>query len=260
VGPSSGGLACGYCGARLPGFRLAGPMQEGGETSPGVDVRRLRAAAVGNRGAGRRHARTGWVAGVLRVVVPVTLAAVALVAAVVAGVRWAKATAPAPARVVDPVPAQVRLTPIPVPTQADGMLRRAVRADADWPGVLRELDRRRTIAFHRGDAEGLHRVYRAGSPALREDAADLAELAAAGLRARGLRLDLGRVSMREVAPGQVLLDVVDRMPAYDVVDRSGRPVSRVPGRGDRQWLVTLVPASDVIGEWRIAAIAPAPLP
>jgi hypothetical protein len=232
-------------------------MQEGGETSPGVDVRRLRAAAVGSRGGGRRHARTGWVAGVLRVAVPVTFAAVALVAAVVAGVRWAKATAPAPARVVDPVPAQVRLTPIPVPpkTQVDGMLRRAVRADADWSGVLRELDRRRAIAFHRGDAEGLHRVYRAGSPALREDAAELAELAAAGLRARGLRLDLGRVSVREVAPGQVLLDVVDRMPPYDVVDRSGRPVSRVPGRGDRQWLVTLVPASDVMGEWRIAAIS-----
>jgi hypothetical protein len=153
----------------------------------------------------------------------------------------------------------VPLTPIPVPAQgqADQMLRRAGRADADWADVIRGLDQRRASVFGRGDAAGLRAVYLHGSPALREDTADLNQLAAAELRTRGLRLVVSSVTVREAAPGRVSLKVVDRMPAYDVVDAAGRVVRQVPGRGDRPWIVTLVPATDAVGEWRIAAIAAA---
>jgi eukaryotic-like serine/threonine-protein kinase len=243
-------------------------MQGRERTGSAFDVRALRAAARGaarggGRGSGRRHARSGRVAGLLRVAVPAALLAAALGAAVLAGIRWAEATAPpsgapwgaAPA----PMGGTVPITPIPVPAQgqADQMLRRAVRADADWADVIRGLDQRRASVFGRGDAAGLRAVYLHGSPALREDTADLNQLAAAELRTRGLRLVVSSVTVREAAPGRVSLKVVDRMPAYDVVDAAGRVVRQVPGRGDRPWIVTLVPATDAVGEWRIAAIAAA---
>jgi len=255
-------------------------MPETDGAAPVIDVRRLRAAARsaagGARGGSRRHARSGVLPRVIGVSGRIALAAAGLALAAIVGIRWAEATAPpTPRSVAEPLPASPgpetdgRLTPIAVPVQAEAepLLRRAVVGDADWAGVLRELDERRAGVFERADAGGLAEVYVSGSPALREDAADVQRLAAAGLRARGVRLVIISVRVRETAPGRVVLDVVDQMPPYDVVERSRRVVRTVPGRGDRSWQVTLVPADDTAGKaadgaadgaasaWRIARIS-----
>jgi len=212
---------------------------------PSIDVRGLRVAArnaagPAGRAAGGRHARTDGAPAILGLVVRVVLAAAALALAALAGVRWADATAlPAPRAV-------------PGPAEAEAELRR--NGGEDWAAVLRDLDERRARVFARADADGLIAVYLRGSSALREDEADVARLAAAGLRARGLRMVIGSVRVRETAPSRVVLEVSDRMPPYDIVDRSGRVVRTVPGRGNRPWRVTLVPARDAVGEWRISLI------
>ena len=142
--------------------------------------------------------------------------------------------------------------------------------EADWAEVLRALDRRRASAFASGEPARLAGVYVPGSASWREDVADLTELRAAGLRARGLRLVPASVAVHQVAAGRVVLEVVDRMPSYEIVDGTGRVVRRDPGRGDRVWRVTLVPAdvsesvagdggtadgaADATGGWRIAQV------
>jgi hypothetical protein len=282
-------FACGQSCASAPVIRLAWPMYDSEGPAP-IDVRRLRAearraadkaagraadkaagspagspAGRAGRGAGAQHARSRGMPRPLVLTAGVVLAVAALTFAAFLGVRWADATAePAPRAVSGlPVPpsasaaspADPPLTPAPVPARAETVLSRVVHADADWASVLRELDDRRSSAFARAAADGLLKVYVAGSPALREDTADVAHLAAGRLRARGLRMVIGSVQARAAAPGRVLLDVSDRMPPYDIVDREGRVVRREPGRGERSWQVTLVPATDAVGEWRISHIA-----
>jgi len=237
--------------------------------APSIDVRGLRAAARNTAGttgsaAGGRHARTEGTPAISGLVVRVLLGAAALALAALAGVRWADATAlPAPRAVPasplmppasEPSGADPSLTPTPARTKAEEPVLRRHGSAEDWAVVLRELDERRTRAFARADGDGLTAVYLRGSPALREDQADVARLAAAGLRARGLRMIIGSVRVRETAPGKVVLEVSDRMSPYDIVDRSGRVVRAIPGRGDRPWRVTLVPARDAVGEWRISRI------
>lgn len=272
-------------------------MRDSQQTRPVREVRALREAArlgEGRAGAGnggrveagdrsragaqqrpqpRRHARAGRMAALVRAFVPVVFAAAGLGVAVLVGIRWAEATAPAPARGVGPMvsgpsvsgPVHERLTPIPVPAraQAEALLQGIEPAEADWVHVLRELDARRSTAFARGDPAGLSGVYAPGSAALREETAELRQLRRAGLRTRGLWLAVRTAAVREVTSGRVVLNVVDQMPSYDLVNGRGQVVRRVPGRGDRSWRLTLVPlakgaedARDMTGGWRIAEIEP----
>jgi hypothetical protein len=121
--------------------------------------------------------------------------------------------------------------------------------------VLRQLDQRRSTAFAQSDRSALDHVYVRGSAPHRNDQAALAELASRGLTADGLRLQIRSAVVTARARDHVVLRVVDRLAPYDLVDGTERPVGHRPGRGDRAWVVMLVPATG--GDWRIAAVTPA---
>lgn len=126
-----------------------------------------------------------------------------------------------------------------------------------WSGTLTELDARRSMAFAAGDAELLGQVYARGSPALAADAEQLRDLLAAGVVAQGLRLTVIDASVRQTGPGRVVLAVRDRIPPYRLVDARGELVAQRSGRGERSWLITLAPAAEPLGEWRIESVVPA---
>lgn len=129
----------------------------------------------------------------------------------------------------------------------------AMSAMSSWVGVLRGLDAVRSGAFARADGRALHRVYTAGSPALRRDRAQLRRMTRAGLRAAGLRLQTRAVTELERSAEQVRLRVVDVLPAYRLVGADGSVVAQRRGRGEATWTVTLRPAGD--GSWRIYDVA-----
>jgi hypothetical protein len=64
-------------------------------------------------------------------------------------------------------------------------------------------------------------------------------------------------SVRQTAPGRVILAVRDLIPPYQLVDVQGEVVAQRAGRGERSWLITLVPAAEPLGEWRIESVVPA---
>jgi hypothetical protein len=171
----------------------------------------------------------------LRRLVPTIGAALGLAAAVAGGVFWASAAGGhAPT-----VPG------VSVPTQP------SVAKPVDWRAVLHRLDERRDRAFLSPDAPSLRTVYAAGSKALAIDAAALRSLVASDLRARGLRLTLVAVTAVSVQPQHAILHVVDRLPAYDLVDAHGRVAAHRGERGLRGWRIELIRAGR---EWLIAAI------
>jgi hypothetical protein len=126
-----------------------------------------------------------------------------------------------------------------------------------WSGTLTELDARRSMAFAAGDAELLAQVYAPGSPALAADTEQLRDLRAAGITAQGLRLVVVDASVRQTAPGRVVLAVRDLIRPYQLVDPHGEVVAQRSGRDERSWLITLVPATKPLGEWRIESVVPA---
>ena len=110
-----------------------------------------------------------------------------------------------------------------------------------WSTRLRALDLARSAAFAAGDTGALEQVYAAGSPALRRDRRAVRDLAAAGLRAHGVRLRAVDVRVVSTAGDEVRLAVTDELAAYRLLDaRTGRVVERRPGRGRSRWLLTLV--------------------
>lgn len=126
-----------------------------------------------------------------------------------------------------------------------------------WSGTLTELDARRSMAFAAGDAELLAAVYAPGSAALAVDTEQLRDLLAAGVTARGLRLTVIDASVRQTGPGRVRLGVRDVIPPYRLLNAHGELVVQRAGRGERDWLITLVPATEPLGEWRIESVIPA---
>jgi len=127
-------------------------------------------------------------------------------------------------------------------------------AGADWTGLLGRLDADRAAAFVTADPGELARADAAGSALLSADLAGFASLGASGAHARGFSIRV--LSARVVAAGRgtELLRVIDTASPYDLLDRSGRLLEAVPGRGPTAWLVTLV--STAAG-WRLASVLPA---
>lgn len=206
-----------------------------------VDLAALRAAVERDRQ--EPGGRVRWI-------YPLGGLVAALGLAIAAGLVWSAISRPGPAAEVAAKPAA---------------LMDAGAARAEWTVVLAELDARRSAAFAAGDAAQLDAVYAPGSPPLAADVASLDELHAAGLTPRGLAIEVVAVKVVEVTPGQVELAVRDRLAAYDLVDASGQVVEHRPVRGEREWRVTVVPASTAgpadLYDWRISAIelaAPAP--
>jgi hypothetical protein len=122
-----------------------------------------------------------------------------------------------------------------------------------WSAVLRALDQRRSLAFADGDATALREVAVAGSDADRADSRVLRALAARGVTARGMRMEVVVATVEASSASGARLTVVDRRSAYDLVDRAGRVVHRVAARGDAVWTVELRRVDD---EWRVARVRP----
>jgi hypothetical protein len=129
---------------------------------------------------------------------------------------------------------------------------RSTAAAVGWHDVVRRLDERRDRAFLVGDVAALQQVYAPDSKPLAVDVAALRSLASRDLHARGLRLVLVAVTAVSVQPHRATLHVVDRLPAYDVVDNSGRVAAHRTERGPRGWRIELTRAGP---DWLIAAIA-----
>jgi hypothetical protein len=55
----------------------------------------------------------------------------------------------------------------------------------------------------------------------------------------------------------VVLAVRDLIRPYQLVDPHGEVVAQRSGRDERSWLITLVPATKPLGEWRIESVVPA---
>jgi hypothetical protein len=121
-----------------------------------------------------------------------------------------------------------------------------------WAGVVADLDRRRATALTAHDAVGLRALHLPRTASLRADLRALRALRAEGLRPDGLRSVVVRVQpLGRSSPGRVRLRVVDRRPAYRLVDADGAVTSRVPARGPRSWRVEL---DGTAAQWRIAAV------
>jgi eukaryotic-like serine/threonine-protein kinase len=160
-----------------------------------------------------------------------------LASAVWAGTHWADSTDARDSNVRAPVPAE----------RANDV--------ADWSAVLATLDERWSTAFTTKDLDGLRSVDAPGSPALAGDSALLQRYVDAGIRATGLRLERLSVTATTVSPQRVVLDVVDRIAPYDLVDDSGVVIRTDPGRPEATWRITLVPADAATDEWRILSVA-----
>ena len=210
-------------------MRFAVPVSHVDQPGP-LDIGALRSAATVTAPPGRRPGPAGS-GGVPRRWAAIILLPTVLLAGVGFGLWWARAGDRAE------------------PVVAGG--------EMAWSGTLTELDARRSTAFAGSDAEVLAQVYAPGSPALAADTEQLHELQAAGVTAHGLRLTVVDASVRQTAPGRVVLAVRDLIRPYQLVDADGELVAQRAGRGERNWLITLVPATDPLGEWRIESVVPA---
>jgi hypothetical protein len=185
-----------------------------------------------HRGSGRPRLRAPAPRLAARRLALPLLAAGLLAAAVFVGVAWAAHDRPAAAS-----------------AQPAGAL---PSSDTAWLRVLTALDKARDRAFADGDPDELAGVYVAGSAALAADRRTLLAMADSGERARELSLTLVSVELQTQTPTSVQLHVRDTLPPYEIVDADG-VMQRQPGRGERDWLVTLR-ASAAGGPWRIASI------
>jgi serine/threonine protein kinase len=121
----------------------------------------------------------------------------------------------------------------------------------DWRSVLDALDRARAGAFAAGDAAPLAAVYAPGSPLLAADRNAISRLTAAGQQARGVRHTIRDVAVSSHDDSVAVLRVVDELAACEVVDASGRVVSRTVPRAATAYVVRLV---NTRAGWRLAAI------
>jgi hypothetical protein len=115
--------------------------------------------------------------------------------------------------------------------------------------VVEELYERRADAFSTATAQPLTGVYSDGSDRLAADTDFVAGLAAAGEVLRGYAPSVVRVTAAEVAGDRAELEVVDRVPAYEVVAAmGGSAVRSEPGRGEVTVRMVLRRSAD---GWRI---------
>ncbi|HKA68296.1 MAG TPA: hypothetical protein VKG85_04160 [Actinomycetes bacterium] len=195
-----------------------------------LDIAALRAAATVTMPSGRQVRPAGSAGRSVRWTATVLLPAV-LLAGVGLGLWWARA--------------------------GDRARPQVASGEMAWPGTLTELDARRSMAFAAGDAGLLAAVYAAGSAALAADTEQLRALQAAGVTARGLRITVIDAGVRQTGPGRVVLGVRDVIRPYQLLNAHGALVAQRAGRGERSWLITLVPATEPLGEWRIETVRPA---
>jgi hypothetical protein len=131
---------------------------------------------------------------------------------------------------------------------------RATPSAPNWQAVLDELDRTRADALAAADVAALSAVYAPGSRLLLADHETVQRLATAGQRATGVRHTLRQVVVTSQDARSAVLQVVDELSAYEVVDRAGVVVSRGAARAAATFVVRLVRTG---GGWRLMDVTPA---
>ena len=125
----------------------------------------------------------------------------------------------------------------------------------DWRKILVALDELRSAAFADLDDNALTAVYVDGSAPLQADLAVLAQLAAAGLHAVGLHLDVRSLIPLEAGSDHAALAVIDRLGPYELTGASAG-TRTVAGRADVRWRIDL---SQEAGAWQIASVRACPV-
>ncbi len=115
--------------------------------------------------------------------------------------------------------------------------------------VLRDWDRRRSRAWARGDAVTLRRLYVTGSAAGRRDVAMLRSWTRRGLTVSGIRMQVLRVEVRDLARQRLVVDVTDRLVGAEAV--AGNRRVALPRDAPTRRRIVL---RRVDGSWRVAAV------
>jgi hypothetical protein len=118
---------------------------------------------------------------------------------------------------------------------------------ADWRALMSGLYAARARAYESASVAMLDAVYSDDSPLRAADAAQLAALRSSGRQVRGFAPEVVVVRSATRAETRVELRLVDRWPAYEVVD--GAATEEVPARGEQPVVMELVRED---GGWRIA--------
>lgn len=139
--------------------------------------------------------------------------------------------------------------PSPIPRTS---VSAATSTASDWRSVLGALDSARAAVFAAPESPSqLDAVDLRGSPSWLIDDRSRAQLAAAHVHARSLRMSLTSVRLLAASAGVAQLAVTDHLSAYDLVDSEGRVIEHRPARGDVGWRLTLVRLSS---GWRVAIV------
>ena len=146
-------------------------------------------------------------------------------------------------------------TSSPTPSEDSTASSPSARAPAlPWIDVLTNLDAQRVAAFTSADPATLLRADVAGSAALASDRAAVAALRSAGVVARGYAVNVVSAVEQARTPTSVVLAVVDRVGAYDLVDRAGRVRDHVAAQPPSQWKITMV-SQGADAQWRLSSVA-----
>lgn len=201
--------------------------------------------------ASRRRRR--WIIGAA------ILGPILIAVAIVAGLAWAKYAGPVdpptvtqpettpsvsagpsatPSASPSPVPTET-FSPEPLPTPTDTLTPLPTSTsttpgatagpDARWRSVLNGLDTERARAFAGPDIAPLSRVYIAGSELLTKDRTEVDKCIKAGCKLEGLRFDIKTLTIVSETATQTVLDVVDQLQPYTVVQASGERTERPAG-------------------------------
>lgn len=121
---------------------------------------------------------------------------------------------------------------------------------SDWLGILRELDSARSEALRVADPALLDAVYAPGSPARPADDALISRLLSAGLRVDGGAHEIEAVELLAdpSAGSTARLRLVDSLPAYPLIDRTGAVVGQTSARARA---VRIVSVTDTPSGYRI---------
>lgn len=129
-----------------------------------------------------------------------------------------------------------------------------------WKPVIESLDVHRGQAFIARDMMALADVDVPESPAWKADASMVAMLEQAQVFVSENPLRVLSVEEEYVTVGEkqqrAMLTVTDEMGAYNIVDRSGAVLRRVPARGRQRWSVEL--QNDSLLGWRYVSVTTAP--
>ncbi|HEX6233352.1 MAG TPA: serine/threonine-protein kinase [Jiangellaceae bacterium] len=118
----------------------------------------------------------------------------------------------------------------------------------DWTPVIEGMFTLRAEAFTELDSELLCRLFAPTSPHLAADYELIQQYQEAGVRPRGLRfevVDVEVVSVEGELP--VVLEITDRITAYELIDGDGEVVAELAGVPEGTWRAELIVAADASG-------------